>query len=288
MVTERSAADASTVPASVAAAAVAGTGVVDVARGPRRSVVTRAFAASPLRLLTPRNHGDAAWVYASTFGGGLVDGDALRMCVRVGRGATMLLATQAATKVYRSARGTSAALHAVVEPGALLAVLPDPVICFAGAAYRQDQRIDLHDEAALVYLDWCSSGRHASGERWQFGRYESRLEIRRGGRVAAIDAIALAPGDGDLAARMGRFDVLAVIAIAGERLREHADGILRRVSTLPVERQARMMTGASEIRGGGCFVRIAGTSVEDVAGAVRAYLAFLPALLGDDPWARKW
>jgi urease accessory protein len=285
MLTEPSAADA---PAAPASAATAGTAAVDVVRGPRRSVVTRAFAASPLRLLTPRNHGDAAWVYSSTFGGGLVDGDDLRLDVRVACGATMLLATQAATKVYRSIRGTSAALRAIVGPGALLAVIPDPVICFAGAIYRQDQRIDLHHEAALVYLDWCSSGRHASGERWQFDRYESRLEIRRGGRTAAIDAIALAPGHGDLAARMGRVDVLAVIAIAGERLRGPAGDVLRAVSALPVEKQARLIAGASEIRGGGCLVRLAGTSVEEVARAVRAYLAFLPALLGDDPWARKW
>lgn len=272
-------------PSSIGAA---GTAIVDVVRGPRRSVVTRAFAASPLRLLTPRNHGDAAWVYSTTFGGGLVDGDDLRIAVRVGRGATMLLATQAATKVYRSGRGTSAALHAVVEPGALLAVVPDPVICFAGAAYRQNQRIDLHDGAGLVYLDWYASGRHASGERWQFGRYESRLEICRAGRVAAIEAVALAPEHGDLRARMGRFDVLAVMALAGERLQDHADDVLRRVSGLPVEKRARTIAGASELRGGGCLVRLAGTSVEEVAGMVRTCLGFLPALLGDDPWARKW
>ena len=29
----------------------------------------------PLRLLTPANHGHAAWVYTSSYGGGLVDGD---------------------------------------------------------------------------------------------------------------------------------------------------------------------------------------------------------------------
>jgi urease accessory protein len=286
----RSAAPASLSPCASALplASAAGTGVVHVARGPQRSVVTRAFASSPLRLLTPRNHGGAAWVYSSTYGGGLVDGDDLNIDVRVGPGATMLLATQAATKVYRSVRGTRAALHAIVEPGALLAIVPDPVICFAGAAYRQDQRIDLDDEAALVYLDWCSSGRHASGERWRFGRYESRLEIRRGGRLAAIDALALSPEHGDLALRMGRIDVLAVIAIVGERLQAHAGAILRHVSELPVEKRARTIAGASEIRGGGCLVRVAGTSLEDVARAMRAYLGFLPAMLGDDPWARKW
>ena len=52
-----------------------GTGFLDVARVERRSVVRRAFATSPLRLLTPKNHGSAAWVYASSYGGGLLGGD---------------------------------------------------------------------------------------------------------------------------------------------------------------------------------------------------------------------
>ena len=105
---------------------------------------------------------------------------------------------------------------------------------------------------------------------------------------AHLDAVALTPGQGDLAARMGRFEVLAVVAVAGDRVQDHAGAMLRRVSGLPVEKQARLVVGAAEMRGGGCLVRVAGTSVEDVAREVRACLEFLPALLGDDPWARKW
>ena len=50
-------------------------------------------------------------------------------------------------------------------------------MCFAGSSYRQEQRVDLHDAANLVFVDWLSSGRHAAGERWQFDRYESRTVI---------------------------------------------------------------------------------------------------------------
>jgi hypothetical protein len=35
-------------------------------------------------------------------------------------------------------------------------------------------------------------------------------------------------------------------------------------------------------------VRIAGTSIERVRAMIRDMLRFTPALLGDDPWARKW
>ena len=48
------------------------------------TVLTRASATSPLKLLNPRNAGASAWVYAATYGGGLVGGDSLSMRVEVG------------------------------------------------------------------------------------------------------------------------------------------------------------------------------------------------------------
>ena len=39
---------------------------------------------------------------------------------------------------------------------------------------------------------------------------------------------------------------------------------------------------------GGCVVRIAGRTVEDVDHTLRDLLGFVPRLLGDSPWARKW
>ena len=119
-----------------------GTGLLDVVRVDRRSVVRRAYATSPLRLLTPKNHGTAAWVYTSSYGGGLVGGDDLRLTVKVGREASVFLSSQASTKVYRSQARASLRLDAEVAAGGQLIVWPDPVVCFAGSTYRQEQRVD--------------------------------------------------------------------------------------------------------------------------------------------------
>jgi hypothetical protein len=48
-----------------------------------------------------------------------------------------------------------------------------------------------------------------------------------------------------------------------------------------------LIVGASRVAGG-CVVRMAGVSVEEVGARLRALLACVPSLLGDDPWARKW
>ena len=168
-----------------------------------------------------------------------MDGDRIALDVDVGPGAAAFLSTQASTKVYRSQRGTSSELHARVSTEGLLAVIPDPVVCFAASRYRQVQSFDLSADSGLVLVDWVSSGRHASGERWAFDEYVASLRARVEGRLVLHDALALRGDDGDLRDRLGRFDVLAVLLILGTRLREHAADAAARVAEMPLTRRSR-------------------------------------------------
>lgn len=275
---------------SLASASVAraGQGRLCVARVGSRSVVTRAYATSPLRLLTPANHGPAAWIYTSSYGGGFVDGDHLDIDVDVQRGAAAFLSTQSATKVYRSPTGTRSTLRADVGEDALLVLAPDPVVCFANARYRQEQRFSIASSAGLVVVDTVVSGRHAAGERWAFLEYRSLIEITIGGRMAVHDPVALRAADGDLAQRLGRFDVLATVVLAGAALRAEAAQLLERVASQAMERRAELILAASPLGPDGCILRLGATSTEQTARAIRALLHFLPSRLDDDPWRRKW
>jgi urease accessory protein len=260
--------------------------IARVARG--RSVVTRAYATSPVRLLTPTNHGHAAWVYASSYGGGLVDGDQVAMDIDIGAGATGYVSTQASTKVYRSFRGTEATLEARVGDAGLLVLAPDPVVCYAGSRYRQVQRVHVHAHGGLVLVDWVTSGRRMAGERWRFDEYSAQTEVRVGDALALYDTLALHASHGDLAARMGRFDVLALVVLAGTAVASITSDVLRAVQARPLRRRADLLVSAAPLRAPGCAVRLAGRSVEDVGSAVSELLAAIPERLGDDPWSRKW
>jgi len=262
--------------------------VLRIARVGSTSVVTEARATSPLRWLTPRSHGGAAWVFASTYGGGLVDGDAVVIDVTVERGGRAMLSTQASTKIYRSGKGTSLTVRASVERAATLVVLPDPNVCFAGSSYAQTQRFSLEQGASLVCLDWMTSGRRARGERWAFRDYRSRLSIESAGQVICHDAVTLSAADMPLADRFGRFDVWATLAIVGEHLRDEWTQALQLIDRRPLVSKAdRLMAGAA-LGDAGILARVAGRSVEDVGHAIRELLTFLPRVLGDNPWARKW
>jgi urease accessory protein len=258
-----------------------------VRSGPR-TVLARVFATSPLRVLAPRSSGASAWVYAATFGGGLVGGDAIRMTVDVAAGARAFLATQASTKVYRSTAPASQHLHAVVGDDALLAVVPDPIVCFAGSSFSQEQAYDLGTRATLVAVDWLTSGRHAAGERWLFDRYASRIDLRRDGRRILYDSLRLAREDGVLARRMGRFNVCLLTVMTGPLAQQAAARTIAVVKDLPIERRADLVVSAAPLAGDGALLRMAGTGVEQVSAVVREHLRFLVPLLGDDPWLRKW
>jgi urease accessory protein len=266
----------------------AGSAYLTFTRSGTDTVLTRAFATSPAKLIASKGRGSTCWVYAATFGGGLVGGDDIQLRADVTAGARALLTTQASTKVYRSDRRSRQGLTATVGANGLLAVVPDPVVCFANSDFAQKQRYDLHPDSSLVVVDWMTSGRHASGERWAFSRYESRVDIRRGSQRVFFDGLVLEPNTDAVVARMGRFNVYLTAIVSGPLVAAAAAELVSEVSHSPVARGADLAVAAAALPDGGALLRMAGTSVEALGGTLRRRLGFLPPLVGDDLWSRKW
>lgn len=268
-----------------------GAGMLEVESAGGRTVVTRAQANSPLKLLFPRTGCHSAWVYQSTYGGGLLGGDEVRLNVRVGAGATCLLGTQSATKIYPrlDGRGCRQSIDLKIEAGALAVVAPDPLVCFSGAELRQSQRFDLDATAGLVVIDALASGRRARGERWAMHRYESRSDIFVSGEHVFRDALRLDNADGPIDGRhrMGRFDCIVTVLLIGPALRTAVAKLLAQTDKKEFACSAPGPFVASPITGG-LLLRSVGNGPESIGRWIREVLWFVPALLGDDPWARKW
>ena len=265
-----------------------GSAFLTFTRNGSHTVLTRAFATSPVKLIATNGKGATCWVYAATFGGGLVGGDDIHLRADVAIGARAFLTTQASTKVYRSVRQSRQKIDAVVAADALLAVVPDPIVCFADANFIQTQRYELHERSTLIMVDWMTSGRHASGERWAFSRYESRIDIRRGSRRIFFDGLVLQQELDSIAERMRRVDVLLTAVFTGPLVADGADQILQRMSQDPIARGSNLVASAARLRDGGTLLRLAGSSVEQVGGELRRWLTFLPPSVGDDLSNRKW
>ena len=267
-----------------------GTGVVELAHVSGATAVVRRLARSPFKLLTPRRTGHCAHVVTSTYGGGLLAGDAISLRLRAGPHTRCAVGTQASTKVYAgdANRRSRQSLEADVGDGAVLAVAPDPVTCFAGASYTQRQCFRLASGASLLLIDWLTSGRAARGERWTFASYRSETRIDVDGRTIARDALLLEGAGGSAARHLGRFDCLATVFLLGPAFGDASRSLLDRVGRMPVTRRAPLVASASPLAAGGAVLRAAGGAAEAVGQFIAGMLDPAWAALGEDPWSRKW
>ena len=149
--------------------------------------------------------------------GGVLGGDQLRLAVNVDPYAQAQLTTTGATRVYRHRPGPDARQQTVlrVGKGALLEILPDPLIPFAGARYQQHIAVELAEDAGLFYWEVVAPGREAAGEIFAYDRVELGLEVCADGELVALEQMVLEPALRPLTSplRWGRYRYLATLYI---------------------------------------------------------------------------
>ncbi|XP_052201800.1 urease accessory protein D isoform X2 [Diospyros lotus] len=269
------------------------TGKVVVERIRGKSTVTRCFSKYPLKFIIPNK------------------GDSISCHLTIGDSCTTVLTTQASTKVYKSIglKCSEQFLEARVGRNALLAVIPDPVTCFSTAKYFQKQVFTVASDSSLLIVDWITSGRHESGERWDFELYKSTNHIfLEGNQPLFLDSILLEKGSSTaLDERMQGYQVLAMVILLGPKLQqvqnqvqEHVRKIMSKQLHIPSSSFGRdgnsdtdhCLTKPDFIascsvfgpKGVGVVVRIAAMTTESVYRFLQHQFVSLESLLGASPY----
>ncbi|GAP33568.1 urease accessory protein UreD [Piscinibacter sakaiensis] len=110
--------------------------------------------------------------------GGLVGGDRLDIALRLGPGSHAVLTTPGATRFYRSGGPTARQqVQARLAAGARLEWLPLETICHRAA--RADNRLSfaLEPGAEMIGWDLLALGLPASGEAFDAGQVDQRIEL---------------------------------------------------------------------------------------------------------------
>lgn len=158
-----------------------------------RTALTRRVQRGPLVVQRPfYPEGEVCHLYLLHPPGGIVGGDRLDLGLEVVSGATALLTTPGATKIYRSGGATSKVnQRLVVETGGVLEWLPQESIVFDGARLTQRTRIEVADGGTIIAWDILCLGRPASAERFTRGRLDLGLEIRQADGPRLIERLIL-------------------------------------------------------------------------------------------------
>lgn len=167
------------------------------AGGTGRTTLASCEQHPPLRVVRSFPSGEAATLaHLHNLSGGVLGGDLLELSVEVGDGARAQLTSTGATRLYRCRPGAPAAVQRQlfrVGRGALLEYLPDELIPFAGARYRQETVIELEDDAGLFWWEAVAPGRAARGEVFMYDSLRFRLDLTTRGLPLVRERIALEP-----------------------------------------------------------------------------------------------
>lgn len=140
--------------------------------------------------------GGGALVHLHNLSGGVLGGDKLETKVRVEAGAVAQITSTGAARLYRSGPNGQASGQLndfSIGEKALLEYLPDPLIPFAGARYRQQTNIELAAGAGLFWWETVAPGREARGEIFLYDRLEISLSLTSGGKSIALEQTRLEP-----------------------------------------------------------------------------------------------
>jgi len=169
----------------------------------------------PLRVVRAFPLADhAVLTHIHNVSGGVLGGDQLQLHVTVMTDAQAQLTSTGATRVYRHRPGYPDATQQnqlQVATGGLLEYLPDPLIPYAGARYRQVTEIDLADNAGLFYWEIIGPGREAYHELFAYDELQLHLTLRAEGKPIALERLRLTPATKPLttAARLGPYRYVA-------------------------------------------------------------------------------
>ena len=144
------------------------------------------------RLPRPQNPG---WreVVTLNISGGIAGGDSLATSIHLEAGARVLVAGQAAERVYRAVAGEPAQVRTIitVDAGAHLAYLPQETIFYDGFALERHLVINLAADACYLGVEMQAFGRHAMGETLRAGWWRDAIRLHREGRLILHDRVRL-------------------------------------------------------------------------------------------------
>ena len=225
-----------------------------------------------------------------------MSGDHTHLEVAVGAGASLVLATQSSTKAYRARatpRGEAPAVSRLettvdVAAHALAVLLPDPFVAFAGARVEQSVALTLAAGGSCIVWDAITAGRIARGESWSFEHLVSRITIDGPDGRLLTENVRLRPDESRAFAARG-LQAFGFLALLGPRVAPIAARLLERAARDPAASESEVFVAHPFARGGleGAILRVASAQASGLGPRLRAWLAELPELLGDDVLGRR-
>jgi len=161
-----------------------------------KTIAKNVYFQGAYKVMRPIYHDDSgqACYYILNPGGGYLDGDRYQMKISLEKQARVTLTTQSATKIYKTPH-----THAYQETefnlkeGSYLEYIPDPLIGYQNARYKQKNVVYIEKGCTFLYSDIVTPGWSPSGEKFTYEMLQFINEIYMENELAVYDHIKLCP-----------------------------------------------------------------------------------------------
>ncbi|MFF2450155.1 urease accessory protein UreD [Neobacillus sp. NPDC058068] len=161
-----------------------------------KTVAKKVYFQGAFKVMRPIYHDDSghACYYLLNPGGGYLDGDRYQMKISLSEKAKLTVTTQSATKVYKTPNNFAYQEAEIsLQPGSYLEYLPDPLIAYQNAKYKQKNVIRMDKTATFLYADIVTPGWSPDGERFSYQSVQILNEIYVDNELVVYDHIRLNP-----------------------------------------------------------------------------------------------
>lgn len=257
-----------------------------------RSVATHQFHRGALRVLRPHyldGSGQVCYVLVNP-GGAYLGADLYVIDVEVADGAKLLLATQSATKIYRTPGSfAEQRMRLRLGEGARLELAPDQVIAYREASYRQNTHVTVRPSSSLIMAEIITPGWSPDGASFRYEELRLRTEIRvesgGAGGLLALDNVLIRPSLGDVTgmAFMEGFSHLGSLIVVDPRVNQALADELHEITAGYGARTGISLT-AAVLGTTGLVLRSLSNSTEELRRVLGAATALLrKRWYGQDP-----
>jgi urease accessory protein len=161
-----------------------------------KTIPKNVYFQGAFKVMRPIYHDDSgqACYYILNPGGGYLDGDRYQMKISLEKQAKLTLTTQSATKIYKTPN-----IHAYqvaefnLKEGSYLEYIPDPLIGYRDARYKQKNVIHMEKDCTLLYSDIVTPGWSPDGERFSYDTLQLVNEVYMENELVVYDHIKLSP-----------------------------------------------------------------------------------------------
>lgn len=161
-----------------------------------RSIATTQYHARALKVIRPHYLDDSGQVYYTIVnpGGGYVGGDAYRIGISVAEGASALITDQSAAKVYRTPDDYVVQnIEFSLAAGAVLEYVPDQLILYRDADFRQRTVVNMHPQASVFLSDIITPGWSPDGGKFLYKQAHLLNEVHMDGEPVLLDNLRINP-----------------------------------------------------------------------------------------------